>query len=178
VATSRGTAPRGRDERSRRAPVAGLRNAEAGELLVETLITVAIVGIAFVAVMGAVMTSLRIADESEQMSKANTVVRAFAEDMKGPAGTYHYVPCTTAGGTVTYPAWTPPATYAQYQASVQQIRYLNGYDAGKPVWSDTCPATDQGTQELTLAVTGPMNEPDRRTTERVTITKRDARGDL
>jgi len=140
--------------------------------------TVAIVGIAFVAVLGAVMTSLRIADQAENMSKADTVVRAFSEDMKEPAGTYAYVPCATPGGTVTYPAWTPPATYQHYEASIQQIRYLSGYDAGKPVWSDTCPATDQGTQEITLAVTGPMDEPDRRSTERTMITKRDARSDL
>jgi type II secretory pathway pseudopilin PulG len=178
VATSRGTGTRGRDGRPCRAPASPAGSREAGELLVETLITVAIVGIAFSAVIGAVMTSLRIADEADKMSKANTVVRAYAEDMKEPAGTYAYVPCTAAGGTVTYPAWTPPATYQHYQASIEQIRYLNGYSGGLPVWSDTCPATDQGTQEITLAVTGPMNEPDRRTTERVTITKRDARGDL
>lgn len=175
MATGRGTTPRRRIGRSRRAPGSG----EAGELLVETLITVAIVGIAFVAVMGAVMTSLRIADESERMSKANTVVRAYAEDMKARTGTYAYVPCATAGGTVTYPAWTPSSsTYAHYQASIEKIRYLNGYDAGRPLWSDSCPATDQGAQEVTLAVTGPTNEPDRQTTERVTITKRDARSDL
>lgn len=173
MTTSRGTTRR-RIGRPRRAAGSG----EAGELLVETLITVAIVGIAFVAVMGAVMTSLRLADQAEKMSKANTVVRAFAEDMKTPTGTFQYVPCTTTGGTVTYPAWTPPTKYQHYQASIEKIRYLSGYVAGKPVWSDTCPATDLGAQEITLAVTGPMNQPDRQSTERVTITKRDARSDL
>jgi type II secretory pathway pseudopilin PulG len=151
---------------------------EAGELLVETLTTVAIVGIAFVAVIGAVFTSIRIADYAGKASKASTVVRAYAEEMKKPDGTATYRPCTLAGGTVTYPTWTPPAPYAQYQASVTSIRYLSGYSAGAPTWSATCPATDQGTQELKLTVTGPMNDPAVRSTESVTITKRDARGEL
>jgi type II secretory pathway pseudopilin PulG len=147
-------------------------------MLVETLMTVAIVGIAFTAVIGAVFTSIRIADYAGKSSKANTVVRAYAEAMKKPDGTYQYVPCTVAGGTVTYPAWTPPSQYDHYEASIAQIRYLTGYAAGVPTWSSTCPAVDQGTQEITLSVTGPTNEPAVRGTERVTITKRDARGDL
>jgi type II secretory pathway pseudopilin PulG len=151
---------------------------ESGELLVETLMTVAIVGIAFVAVIGAVFTSIRIADYAGKTSSANTVVRAFAEDMKKPDGAQAYVPCTTPGGTVTYPAWTPPDPYTDYTASITKIRYLTGYVGGVATWSDTCPAIDLGTQEITLSATGPLNDPSVKGTETVTITKRDARGDL
>jgi type II secretory pathway pseudopilin PulG len=155
-----------------------VRRSQSGELLVETMITVAIIGIAFVAVFAAVFTSLRIADYAGKASKATTVVRAFAESMKKPDGTSTYVPCTTTGGAVTYPAWPVPSEYPNYTATITQIRYLTGYSAGAPVWSNTCPAADLGLQELTLKVTGPINDPAVRATETVTITKRDARGDL
>lgn len=151
---------------------------ESGELLVETITTVAIMAIAFVAILGAVFTSIRIADYAGKSSSANTVVRAFAETMKEPTGTYAYVPCTTAGGTVTYPAWTPPSDYSQYVGEITQIRYLTGYVNGVPQWSNVCPATDLGAQELTLRATGPINDPAVKGTETVTITKRDARADL
>jgi type II secretory pathway pseudopilin PulG len=160
------------------APARRSRRREAGELLVETMMTVAIIGIAFVAVFAAVFTSLRIADYAGKTSKADTVVRAFAEAMKKPDGSSAYVPCTTAGGTVTYPAWPVPIEYPNYTATITQIRYLTGYSAGAPVWATTCPATDLGLQELTLKATGPINDPAVRGTETVTITKRDSRGDL
>ena len=154
-------------------------------MLVETLITVAIMGIAFTAVFGAIWTSIRIADFASKTSKADTLVRAFAENMKQPDGGATYIPCTTAGGTVTYPAWTVPQEYRdpttgvpRYSATVTKIRYLSGYSSGVPQWSNTCPAVDLGAQELTLTATGPLNDPNVRGTESVTITKRNATGDL
>lgn len=169
--------------RSRGAGTRRFTRAEAGELLVETMMTVAIIGIAFVAVFGAVFTAIRIADRTSKTSKADAVVRAYAEEMKQPDGLATYVPCTVAGGTVTYPAavnpWTPPDPYrAEYTATIKQIRYLTGYTAGVPQWSSTCPAVDRGAQELTLSATGPISDPAVRGTEQVVITKRDARNDL
>jgi type II secretory pathway pseudopilin PulG len=171
-----------RGNRWPRALAARRNRSEAGELLIETLMTVAIIGISFVAVFSAVFTSIRIADYASKISKADAVVRAYAEAMKAPDGASAYVPCTVAGGTVSYPAamnpWTPPAQYSQYSATIKQIRYLTGYAAGVPTWSATCPATDLGSQEITLSATGPINDPAVRGTETVVITKRDARGDL
>jgi hypothetical protein len=155
---------------------------QAGELLVETMMTVAIIGISFVAVFSAVFTAIRIADYTAKTSKADAVVRAYAEVVKSPD--IAYVPCASAGSTVTYPAtinpWTPPAPYnVQYSGSIIKIRYLSGYSAtGVPTWSNTCPATDLGTQEITLRATGPLNDPSVKGSEQVVITKRDARGDL
>jgi Tfp pilus assembly protein PilV len=171
--------------RSRRALARRLRSSQAGETLIETLMTVAIMGIAFTAVFGAIWTSIRIADSASKTSKADTLVRAFAEDMKQRDGDAAYVPCTTAGGTVTYLAWPVPQEYrnpttgvVQYTATVTKIRYLSGYSSGVPQWSNTCPAHDLGAQELTLTATGPITDPSVRGTESVTITKRDATGDV
>ena len=72
-----------------------------------------------------------------------------------------------------------PSQYAaNYTATITKVRYLSGYYAGVPVWSDTCPAADKGAQEITLSATGPTDAPAVRGTEQVVITKRDARGDL
>jgi len=171
--------------RSRRALARRFRRSEAGETLIETLMTVAIMGIAFTAVFGAIWTSIRVADYASKTSKADTLVRAFAEDMKQRDGDAAYVPCTTAGGTVTYPAWTVPLEYRNptsgvplYTATITKIQYLSGYSNGVPQWSNTCPASDLGAQQLTLSATGPVTDPTVRGTESVTITKRNATGDV
>ena len=75
--------------------------------------------------------------------------------MKQPDGVATYVPCTTAGGTVTYPAGLDPGvrrdrTPAVHASRSRKIRYLSGYSSGVPQWSNTCPAADLGAQELTL----------------------------
>ncbi len=154
--------------------------AEAGDTLVELMITVAILGVSMVAILGGIWATLRSADYNSKSSSADTVLRAFAETMnEGRAtDTYHYVPCTTAGGQVPYPTYTPAAPYDHYTATITKIRYLNGYSGDEPVWSDTCPASDGGLQELTLKVTGPDNVPEVRGTETVTIVKRDALTDV
>jgi type II secretory pathway pseudopilin PulG len=158
----------------------GARKAESGETLVESLITIAIIGLVVVAILGAIWTTLRVSDYHSKASNADTVVRGYAEAMKDPASTstYHYVPCTTAGGQVTYPAYVPTAPYTNYVASITKIRYLTSYNAGTPVWSNTCPAADAGMQEITLTVTSPTNDPAVRGRETVVIVKRDARADI
>jgi Tfp pilus assembly protein PilV len=171
--------------RSRRALARRFRHSEAGETLIETLMTVAIMGIAFTAVFGAIWTAIRVSDYASKTSKADTLVRAFAEDMKQRDGDATYIPCTTAGGTVTYPAWTVPQEYRNpttgvplYTATVTKIRYLSGYSSGVPQWSNTCPAVDLGAQELTLSAFGPITDPKVHGSESVTITKRNATGDV
>ncbi len=156
-------------------------NSESGETLVELMITVAIMGIAMVAILGGIWTTLRVADFNSKTSSADVVLRAFAESLKQPqpTDTFQYLPCTVAGGQVTYPTYNPASPYSHYQATVTKVRYLSGYTASnEPTWSDSCPATDLGLQELTLKVTGPDNDAESKSTETVTVVKRDARDDV
>ncbi len=166
------------------------------------MITIAVMGVAMVAILGGIWTTLRATDLNTKTSNADAVVRAFAETMSqgctatvpdtdsttttapgtdtcvGPDNVFHYVPCTTAGGQVTYPTYTPPDPYQNYTATVTKVQYLSGYSGTSPVWADTCPATDLGLQQLTLQASGPNNDPVLKATETVTIVKRNASDDL
>jgi hypothetical protein len=156
----------------------GARNNESGETLVETLITVAVVGIAFVAILAGIFTALRVSDYHRKTTTADIVLRNYAEIVKAPTGTYAYKPCTSAGGSVTYDDYTPAAPLNTYTALVSKYRYLTGYVNGEPQWSDVCPAADLGAQELTLLATGPSTDPAVRGTERVVTIKRNATEDV
>jgi hypothetical protein len=154
---------------------------ESGETLVELMITVAIMGLSMVAILGAIWTTLRVADFNSKTSSADVVLRGFAETLKEPeaTNTFKYVPCTVPGGEVTYPAYEPAALYSHYDATITNIRYLTGYNASnEPTWADACPATDLGLQELTLRVVGPDNDPEVKGTETVTVIKRNAVDDV
>jgi len=154
---------------------------EAGETLVELMITIAIMGLSMVAILGAIWTTLRIADFNSKTSSADVVLRGFAETLKEPeaTNTFKYIPCTVAGAQVTYPQYVPNDLYSHYDATITKIRYLTGYTASnEPTWANACPATDLGLQELTLKVVGPDNDPEVKGTETVTIIKRDARDDV
>jgi hypothetical protein len=156
-------------------------DSESGESLVELMITVAIMGLAMVAILGAIWTTIRVADFNSKTSSADTVLRTYAEAMKQPETTdeFKYIPCTVLGAEVTYPAYVPTAPYEDYDASVTSVRYINGYSTeNAPNWVDTCPATDGGLQELTLRASGPNTDPEADSTETVTIVKRDARNDV
>lgn len=155
--------------------------AEAGETLIETMVTVFVLGISMVALLGAIWTTLRVSDSVTKTTNTDAALRGFAEVMKEGDETaeYRYVPCTTAGGEVTYPAYTPPAPFENYQATITDIQYLTGYSAGdEPQWAETCPAADLGAQQITLQVEGPMGDPEVRGKESVVIVKRDARCDI
>jgi type II secretory pathway pseudopilin PulG len=158
------------------------RASERGELLVELLVTVAILGIAVTAVFGTIWTSLRVADYHRKTTTADVVVRNFAEVLQESTGTYQYVPCATLSGATAYPVYTPPAPNASYIADITKIEYLDGFASNQPTWRDSslgCPAGgDQGLQQITLKVDGPITDPKVRGVERVTMIKRDARGEL
>ena len=168
--------------------------------LLEIMVTVAVMGVAMVAILGGIWTTLRATDLNTKTSNADAVVRAFAETMSqgctatapdagsatpapgsdacvGPDNAYHYVPCTTAGGHVTYrPHPTGPIPELRRDGHEDPVpeRLLEQSTRSGP----TCPATDLGLQRLTLQASGPNNDPALKDTETVTVVKRDASDDV
>jgi len=117
-----------------------------GETLIEVLVTVVIMSIAIVAIAGALLTGVRIADVHRKTATATTVLRAYAEALQarvvGTAGTYQ--DCAGPG---------------HYQIDFTAPDGFDAVPTGVAYWSPTdsrftatC-TTDTGVQRVTLQVT-------------------------
>jgi len=69
-----------------------------GDTLIEILITVVIMGIAFAAILGGFATSVKASGVHEDLADAQAGVRNAAEQVKAKA----YVPCAGVGATSNY----------------------------------------------------------------------------
>jgi prepilin-type N-terminal cleavage/methylation domain-containing protein len=137
---------------------AGARLAgDPGFTLVELLVTVVILGIAFTVFVGGMGTSILASDYHRRQASTETVLRDFAETLKSRNTTY--VTCAT-----TYSA---PSTPPGYTASVTAVAYWNGTNAYVNPLS-TCPAVDNGLQRISLRATSSAG----RDAETVDIVKR------
>ena len=124
---------------------------EAGFTLVELLLTIAILGIAVVAGVGAMMTSIQVSDLGRRQADGQTQLRAYAEAVAG-AG---YTTCATSYPT----SYSPPAGYT--------VAMTVAYWDGSSAFTASC-GTDKGLQRVTLTITAT----DGRGLETVAIAKR------
>jgi prepilin-type N-terminal cleavage/methylation domain-containing protein len=116
---------------------------ERGETLVEMLLAVAIMGIAAVALMAGLTTSVLMSDIHRKQATAGTAVRDYAEALQNYVADGHYVdscasPAPYALGSIVD---SPGFHHSVVPGSV---RYWDG-----TVWQATC-ATDKGLQKLTV----------------------------
>jgi type II secretory pathway pseudopilin PulG len=122
------------------------RDLERGETLVELLLAIVILGIAGVAVLGGLGTSIIVSDAHRKQTVSGAAVRAYAEQLQTKVAAAGYVSCAGMGsyasGAVGY---TPPAGYA---ASTTGVTYWN---PATSTFAATC-ATDSGVQAVTLQV--------------------------
>ena len=146
--------------------------ADSGVTLVELLVTVAILGIAFVALVGGMTTSVVGSDLHRKEATAESLVRGYAEGVK--AKTVAYADCAT-------PAQYSPAavgfsTPSGYTPSVSRVEYWQP-DAVNPNTGTfvsslgTCsktPPRDNGVQRISVRVASA----DGRATEQIQIVKR------
>jgi len=121
---------------------AGVRGrGEAGTTLVELLVTIVIMGVAFGALLTGVATSEVSSDANRKQATSATLLRSWAETL-GTA----YLPCTA--GSSAAPAYTPPAVPGGYSASVVSVQFAN---TAQTAFSGSCPAAgDAGTQLVAL----------------------------
>ncbi|MEU6477358.1 type II secretion system protein [Streptomyces sp. NPDC047017] len=116
------------------------RRGEEGETLIEALVTVVLMGIAFVTILGGIGTAIISSVTQQKVTTADSVIRSAAEKVVSD----RYVSCARG-----YETPTPPAGYSV----TVEIEYWDGVGAfGRP-----CPAADTGVQKVTLTVrsTGP-----------------------
>ena len=111
---------------------------DGGVTLVETVLTVAVMGTAVVTIVGGLLTSAVGSDYNRDQADAAVVERNLAEALA--ALPYQACPASYV------PAYTPPAGYT---ATVTAVEYWN---TAAGAFTVTCPAADYGFERLTIRV--------------------------
>lgn len=112
---------------------------DAGETLIELLVTVVILGIVTVGITGALLAAGKASTMHRQQAVMQNALRSWAEQVNARA----YTDCAAPGGFGS----PSPALPAGLTAAVASVRYWNGSS-----FVDTC-GTDTGVQQVTLQIT-------------------------
>jgi type II secretory pathway pseudopilin PulG len=113
---------------------------DSGESLIELLIALVIMGIAVVAIVGGIATSIIISDIHRKQATAGADVRSYAEAIQNAVTTTGYPTCGNLPAGFTFSAGPG------YTASVTDSKVWNGTDFVP------CGATDLGIQRLSVQV--------------------------
>jgi len=138
---------------------------ERGELLIELLITVTIVGLGVVAIITAVGSTFNLSGVSRVGTHGDQLLSRYAENLSAvpyqacSAGTTPYtaaaasaIPSTNLPDGITVGApGTAAAKPTAYELSIESVAYWNG-DLSPATFTTTCPSSDLGSQQLTLLV--------------------------
>lgn len=122
------------------------RSSEAGTTLIELLVAVAIMGIAFVTILGGIGTAIIGADYQRRDATSGVVLTSAAE--KIVADTKPYKPCAQP---VDY---QDPPSPSGFTVSVTEVAFWDGSSRFVPLSSCT-PAADKGIQLIKLSLTPP-----------------------
>lgn len=119
---------------------------EGGMTLVEVVITVAIISIAFVAILSALGVMISSGALHRQQTRSETAARNAAEFVKQPAS---YVACATPTSYNLSSVNLPSG----YTATVISVQVIDNAAAGSPTYSSsTCPGSDPGVQRISIRV--------------------------
>lgn len=140
-------------------------NRARGDSLIEVLITVGIVGLGIVAIITAAGATSQMSGISRVGSHADQLLVRYAENLIAvpyaacSSGTPPYaaaavsaIPSTNLPTGITVGAPGTAAVSANaFELSIKSVAYWNG-DLSPATFSTTCPATDLGSEQLTLRV--------------------------
>jgi type II secretory pathway pseudopilin PulG len=135
---------------------------EAGTTLLEVLVGVAILGIAVVAIVSGLGTSILTTDHHAKQARAHTVLVSAAEAVKSE-GSNPYQACATTGAYSPSSGVTLPAGWAASNVAVDNVQFWDG-----SAFTGSCPAPEQKLQLVLITVTSP----DGRAVESVSVVKR------
>lgn len=153
---------------------------ERGETLIETLVTIVLMGLTVVALLAGFVTVARLVDRNSRMTHAGNTAQSYAEQLKQPVddviAAMEYQPCTA--GPVEYPGFEGELPGSAYAAEVVpgSLRFaqdVSGGGSGTVSWSESCPTEDRGLQLMVVEVT--VDSGDAPIVESVPVVKRDAR---
>ena len=134
---------------------------ERGETLVEVLITITIVGIAFTGILAGLATAINLSGRHRGQANADVVLVSAAESVKSQA----YAPCPGVTTTSYNPTQgvTLPSGWAASNIEITSVKKWNG-----TAFVASCPAADGNLQLVTITAT----TPDNKSTESVEVVKR------
>jgi prepilin-type N-terminal cleavage/methylation domain-containing protein len=137
---------------------------DAGFSLVEIVITIAIVGVTFSAILGGLFASITVSALQQKEATADTVARSAAEVVKDS----EHNPYSTCAGPGHY-ALTGLSVPSGFTVTITDVAYWDGQPpAGGAVgFQSNCPS-DRGIQRITIAATST----DGQATETVQVIKR------
>lgn len=115
---------------------------ERGESLLELMIAIALMGVAVVALMAGVATTITISDTQRKQATAAMTVRDYAEALQEYVADGNYRNCAT---TYAVPGFTPPAGFSA-RVVPGSVQYWTGL-----LWLPLC-LPDQGLQRLRVSV--------------------------
>ena len=141
---------------------------DAGFSLVEIMITVAIVGITFTAILGGLIASITVSALQRKEATADAIVRSAAEVVKDSDKN----PYKNCAGPSAY-SLSGLSVPSGFSAKITDVQYWswdgNPVPAGYAVgFKGSCPPSDNGIQQITIAATST----DGQATETVQVIKR------
>jgi type II secretory pathway pseudopilin PulG len=134
----------------RRASARRQSEKQRGETLLELLVTVSIVGTAFMGILAGVGTTFNATDSQRKAATAEAALRSYAERL-ADASDVPYVNCATTATYATPTGFALPA--AGWSAAVTTLNRWQGDPL--QTFTATCPSPDKGLQQLTLTVSSP-----------------------
>ena len=118
--------------------------------LVEILVALSILGIAVVTIVNGLGTASIASDYHRKQVNADTVIRSYAEALKERIRVGGYKTCPAVASDYAMPTSVWPSSWTTgYTVSITSIKYLQSSSGS--TFSTTCPATDQGAQQLSLS---------------------------
>jgi type II secretory pathway pseudopilin PulG len=113
-----------------------------GESLLELVVAIALMGVAIVAVMAGLTTTVLLSDVQRKEATAASTVRNYAEALQQYVAGGHYVACA---GTYAVPGFVPPAGFTA-RIVPGSVLYWTG-----ALWLPLC-LSDRGVQKLRVKV--------------------------